>query len=357
MENNNLLHKDMFSPGVHVVWGETYSDVYDRYRALVDSREGRSYWFHFDYDALEVKLFAFIPTNLNKTIGQLFCAAAQTQFYTKEQVKQLMKEAKYANFWDVKLKDLNWQFKEPLQILLAAFDERKTTAALANGSSDGYLAALRFLATRPYFKPEGAHAVWFVYGAREEIDKQINIRLEGIDYTLWACYSPDGPPVLEKGGKHGTAPAPGEGEDDGLRVRIQDVPDWDEPAPFTQEDDPAPTYTPPAPEPAAPRGTLEVVSRRDDIWREYIEVKLLEGRVNSHDVFVDEENGYRYISETYLLVYTPEVDEDGEEYEKETMYEDVDSRICDHFCFEIEGEDGEYYPFPTPGTILKVYKP
>ena len=76
MENNNLLHKDMFSPGVHVVWGETYSDVYDRYRALVDSPEGRSYWFHFDYDALEVKLFAFIPTNLNKTIGQLFCAAA-----------------------------------------------------------------------------------------------------------------------------------------------------------------------------------------------------------------------------------------------------------------------------------------
>lgn len=351
MENNNLLHKDMFSPGVHVVWGETFNDVYDRYRALVDSREGRSYWFKFDYDALEVKHFAFIPTNLNKTIGQLFCAAEQTQFYTKEQVQQLMKEAKYGNFWDVKLKDLNWQFKEPLQILLAAFDERKTTAAVATAGSDGYLAALRFLATRPYFKQEGAHAVWFVYGPREEIDKQINTRLEGIDYTLWACYSPDGPPVLEKG-----SPLAAD-EDDGLRVRIQDVPDWDEPALFAQEDDPAPAYTPTAPEPAAPRATLEVVSRRNDLGREYIEVKLLEGRVNTHDVFVDEENGYRYISETYLLVFTPEVDEDGEEYEKETMYKDVDSRICDRFCFEIVEEGEEYLPFPTPGTILKVYKP
>ncbi len=103
--------------------------------------------------------------------------------------------------------------------------------------------------------------------------------------------------------------------------------------------------------------TLEVVRQYRDLDMDYVEVKLLEGCVNLHDVFVDVQTGYRYVSETYLLVYTPAVDEDGEEYEKESMYETLTEEMCETFCFEMECENtDEYYPYPEPGAVLKAYR-
>ena len=301
----------MFSPGVHIVWAESFAGLRKQYEALKLTQEGRRYHC-LDILAFLPKHFLIFPINLNKTVGQTVCSAPQTAGYTYKELHQLFIDAKFGNFWNVKIKDLNWEYREPLQVLLAACEKQPKVAVVTSGALDAYFAALKFLATRTYFENEGGSAIWFVTGPKENIEKSIKKWLGNVPYTLWACYSDDDSPV-----KIGMNISP-------VKIGLG--------------------------------ATLEVVAYRKDIGDNYIEVKLLEGSVNIHNVFVDEKTGYRYVSDTYLLIYTNAVDEDGDPYEEETMLENITEGMCDTFCFEIACEDDKaYYPNPELGTILKAY--